>query len=43
MVNFGPLTTEICWRVWAPQQISADFACWLRYCIDVAQLRSTKL
>jgi len=22
MVNFGPLTAEICWRVWAPQQIS---------------------
>jgi len=43
MVNFGPLTAEICWRVWAPQQISTGFASWLRYCRDVAQRRSTKL
>ena len=42
-VNFGPLTVEICWRVWAPQQISTGFASWLRYCTDVAQRRSTKL
>ena len=26
MVNFGPLAAEICWRVWAPQQISTGFA-----------------
>ena len=27
----------------APQQISTGFACWLRYCTDVAQWRLTKL
>jgi len=43
MVNFGPLTAEICWWVWSTQQISTDFASWLRYCNDVAQRRSTKL
>ena len=32
MVNFGPLTAEICWRVWAPQQISTGFASWQPYC-----------
>ena len=32
MVNFGPLAAEICWRVWAPQQISTCFASWQRYC-----------
>ena len=32
MVNFGPLTAEICSGVWAPQQISTGFACWQRYC-----------
>jgi len=42
-VNIGPLTAEIDWRVWAPQQISTGFASWLRYCSDVAQWRSTKL
>jgi len=31
MVNFGPLTAEIGWRVWDTQQISTDFAFWLRY------------
>jgi len=31
MVNFGPLATETCWRVWAPQQISTGFASWQRY------------
>jgi len=25
MVNFGPVTAEICWRVWGPQQISTGF------------------
>ena len=43
MVNFGPVTAEISWRVGAPQQISASFASWLHYCTDVAQRRSTKL
>jgi len=28
MVNFGPLTADIRWQVWAPQQISAGFASW---------------
>jgi len=43
MVNFGPLTPEIGWRVWGTQQISTGFACWLRYCTDDAQQRPTKL
>ena len=43
MLNFSPLTAEICWRVWAPRQISTGFASWLRYCTDVAHRRSTKL
>jgi len=43
MVNFGPLMAEICWRVWAPQQISMGFASWIRYCSDVAQRTSTKI
>jgi len=25
MVNFSPLTAEICWRVWGTQQISMGF------------------
>ena len=32
MVNFGLLTAEIFWRVWAPLQISTGFASWQRYC-----------
>jgi len=32
IVNFGPLTAEICWRVRAPLQISMGFASWQRYC-----------
>jgi len=32
MVNFGLLTAEICWRVWAPLQIWTGFASWQRYC-----------
>jgi len=36
MMNFGPLTAEIGWRVWGPQQISTGFSSWLRYCTDVA-------
>jgi len=32
MVNFGLLTAEICWPVWAPLQISTSFASWKRYC-----------
>ena len=43
MVNFGPLTAEIDWPVWGTQRISTGFACWLRYCTDAAQRRSTKL
>ena len=43
MVNFRTLAAEICWRVWAPQQISVGFACWLRYCSNVTQWTSTKL
>jgi len=42
-VNFGPLTAEIDWRVWAPQQISSGLTSWLRYCSDVTQRRWTKL
>ena len=43
MVNFGPLVAQICWRVWAPLQISTGFAFCLRYCSDVAHRRLTKL
>ena len=43
VVNFGPLTAEIGWRVGAPQPVSTGFASWLRYCTDVAQRKSTKL
>ena len=43
MVNFGPLTVEICWRAWGTPAISMGFASWLRYCTDVAERRSTKL
>jgi len=32
-----------CRQFGAPQQISTVFACWLRYCTDVAQRRSTKI
>jgi len=32
IVNFGPLAAEICWRVWAPLQISTGFESWQRYC-----------
>jgi len=39
MVNFSPLTAEICWRVWDTQQISTGS----RLCFDVVQRRSTKL
>ena len=43
MVKFGPLTVEICWRVWGTPAISTGFASWLRYYTDVAERRSTKL
>ena len=45
MVNFGPLTAEICWRVWfgVPQHILMDFTSWLRYCTGVTERKSTKL
>ena len=32
MVNFGPLTADIDWRVWGSQQISTGFASWFCYC-----------
>jgi len=39
MVNFGPLTAEICWRVWfgAPQHILMDFTSCLRYYTSVTE------
>ena len=40
MVNVDPLTAEIGLPVWAPQQISTGFVCWLRYCTDVVQRTS---
>jgi len=43
MVNFGALRSDICWRVWAPQQISTGFASWLCYCSDVVHRRPTKI
>ena len=37
IVNFGPLATEISvYHFGAPQQTSTGFACWPRYCTDVA-------
>jgi len=27
-----PTSAEICWRVWAPQQISTGFTYWQHYC-----------
>jgi len=38
-----PLAAEIGLPVWAPQQISPDFASCLRYCSDVAHRRPTEL
>ena len=35
MVNFDPLTAEICRRVWGTQQISTGFVSWQRYCTAV--------
>jgi len=43
MVNFGPLMTEIGWRVWDTQQISTSLSSWLCQCTDVTQRRSTKV
>jgi len=43
MVNFGPLTAEICWRVWGTPANFNGFASWLHYCSNVGQRRSTKL
>ena len=43
MVNFSPLADEIGLPVWAPQQVSTGFACWLRCCSDVVHRRPTKL
>jgi len=33
IVNFGPLTAEICWRVLGIQHISTGFSSWQRYCM----------
>jgi len=49
MVNFGPLTAEICWRVCGTPEKFNGFdggqwpASWLRCCSDVAQRKSTEL
>jgi len=43
MLNFSPLTAEICSLFWGIQQIWTGFASWSRYCTDVAQRRSTNL
>ena len=43
MANFGLLTAEIRWRVWASLQISTSFASWQRYCTALQQCASTKL
>jgi len=36
-----PIAAGICWRVWAPLQISTGFESWQRYCTAV--LASAKL
>ena len=33
IVNFGPLTAEISWRLWGTQLISTGFASWQHYCM----------
>ena len=43
MVNVGPLTAEICWRVWGTQQISTAFASLQCYCTAMQQWASAKL
>ena len=43
MVNFGQLTAEIRWRVWATPVNFNGFRSCLRYCSDVAYRRPTKL
>jgi len=45
VVNFGPLTAETGWRVWGtPAHYNGVRVFnWLRYCIDVAPRKSTKL
>jgi len=43
MVNFSPLAAEICWQVWAPQQILTGFASCFHYCSDIAHRRPSKL
>ena len=42
MLNFGPLRLRSVRLFGAPQQISAGFASWLRYCSDIAHWRPTK-
>ena len=41
IVNFGPLTAEICSGVRAPQRISTGFASWFCYYSDVAHRTPT--
>jgi len=43
MVNFGPLTAEICWRVWGTPANFNGFCILLCYCSDVAQQKSTRV
>ena len=43
MVNFDPVAAEIISLVWAPLQISTDFASWQRYCTALQYWASAKL
>ena len=43
IVNFGPLAAEICWRIWAPLQISTGLTSWQRYCTVFQYWASAKL
>jgi len=35
IVYFGPLSAEICWRIWGTPEISTGFASWQRYCMTL--------
>ena len=43
MVNFGPLATEIRWRVWGTPANFNGFAAWQPYCTVLQQWASAKL
>jgi len=43
MLNFGPLTAEICWRVWGTPANFDGLCVLASFCTDVAQRTSTKL